>query len=213
MSLSPTTRSEATPNGNAFAHPAKVAPQPIDELNREGQRIQELIERADSLPDAAARALVQECVQALLAFQGRGLARIVELVQGAGPEGEMVFDQLANDPIVRGLLLIHGLHPADLETRLREALKKVRPYMESHGGNVELVSLEGDVARLRLQGACKGCPSSAITMELALRRAIEEACPDLIGLEVEGVATPSGPVEIASDRLRCISEPAKPEPG
>jgi Fe-S cluster biogenesis protein NfuA len=209
MSLSPTTRGEAAPNENAVAHPANIAPQPIDELSREGLRIQELIERAESLPDPAARSLVQECVQALLAFQGRALARIVELVQGAGPDGGMVFDQLANDPIVRGLLLIHGLHPADLETRLREALKKVRPYMESHGGNVELVSLEGDIARLRLQGACKGCPSSAVTMELALRRAIEEACPDLVGLEVEGVATSSGPVESASDRLRCISEPTQ----
>ena len=58
--------------------------------------------------------------------------------------------------------------------------------MASHGGNVELLSLENEVARLRLQGACKTCPSSTITMELALRQAIEEACPDLAGFEVEG---------------------------
>ena len=59
--------------------------------------------------------------------------------------------------------------------------------MESHGGDVELLSLEDDVARLRLQGHCKTCPSSTVTMELAIRCAIEEACPDPTGFEVEGV--------------------------
>jgi len=85
-------------------------------------------------------------------------------------------------------LLIHDLHPADLETRLRNALDEVRPYLQSHGGNVELISLTGQRARLRLQGTCKTCASSAITLELAIRHAIEEACPDLAGFEVEGIA-------------------------
>jgi len=89
---------------------------------------------------------------------------------------------------VRGLLLIHDLHPADLETRLREALDHVRPYLQSHGGNVELISLTSERASLRLQGTCKSCASSAVTLELAIRHAIEEACPDLAGFEVEGVA-------------------------
>ena len=72
------------------------------------------------------------------------------------------------------------------ETPLREALEKVRPYMQSHGGNIELLSLENDVASVRLSGTCKSCPSSAITLELAVRRAVEEACPDLLGFEVVG---------------------------
>jgi Fe-S cluster biogenesis protein NfuA/nitrite reductase/ring-hydroxylating ferredoxin subunit len=84
-------------------------------------------------------------------------------------------------------LLIHDLHPADLETRLREALDHVRPYLQSHGGNVELISLTSERASLRLQGTCKSCASSAVTLELAIRHAIEEACPDLAGFEVDGV--------------------------
>ena len=89
---------------------------------------------------------------------------------------------------MRALLLIHGLHPDSLETRVRAALDKIRPYLQSHGGNVELISLENDVARLRLQGTCKTCPSSLATLELAVRQSVEEACPDLMGFEVEGVA-------------------------
>jgi Fe-S cluster biogenesis protein NfuA/nitrite reductase/ring-hydroxylating ferredoxin subunit len=160
---------------------------PADEPRRKARRIQELVEQIEALPNPAARTLLHECLQATLAFHGQGLTRMLEVVEDSGPGGEKIFERLIHDEVVRGLLLIHGLHPVDLETRLREALTKVRPYMESHGGNVELISLEGDVARLRLQGTCKSCPSSAITMELAVRHAVEEACPDLMGFEVEGM--------------------------
>ena len=95
-------------------------------------------------------------------------------------------EALIQDEGVRGLLLIHGLHPISLQDRLAEALDKVRPYMKSHGGDVELLSLEDDFARLRLRGHCESCPSSTVTLELAVRSAIEEACPDLAGFEVEG---------------------------
>jgi Fe-S cluster biogenesis protein NfuA/nitrite reductase/ring-hydroxylating ferredoxin subunit len=74
-----------------------------------------------------------------------------------------------------------------LETRVIEALEKVRPYMESHGGNVELMSLEDGVARIRLQGSCSDCKASSATLELAIKQALEEAAPDLWGLEVEGL--------------------------
>jgi Fe-S cluster biogenesis protein NfuA/nitrite reductase/ring-hydroxylating ferredoxin subunit len=160
---------------------------PLDELNREGKRIQELIARIAEVPDPSSRQMLEDFLESLLRFYGQGLARILELVEEAGPEGREVHRLMINDGAVRGLLLIHGLHPVPLEARLREALDKIRPYMESHGGNVELLSLEDDVARLRLQGHCKTCPSSAVTMELAIRGAIEEACPDLMGFEVEGV--------------------------
>ena len=159
----------------------------LDELNRVGRRIQELIEKVNEVTDPSSRAILEECLESLLSFYGRGLERILELVEEAGPEGRKVYDSLINDGAVRGLLLIHNLHPISLETRLLEALDKIRPYMESHGGNVELLSLDSDVAKLRLQGHCKSCPSSAVTMELAIRSAIEEACPDLMGFEVEGL--------------------------
>jgi Fe-S cluster biogenesis protein NfuA len=62
--------------------------------------------------------------------------------------------------------------------------------MDSHGGGVELVTLEGGVAHLRLRGSCDGCPASASTMELAIREALDEAAPDLDGIEVEGLVQP-----------------------
>ncbi len=160
------------------------APTAPSNLQQQAKRLQELVERAGQLRDSSARTLVQDCLQAVLGFYGDGLARVLQVVQETGPAGETVRERLLTDPAVAGLLIIHGLHPVDLETRLRGALDKVRPYLERHGGNVELLSLKGEFARLRLQGHCKTCPSSAVTLELAVRKALEEACPDLTGFEV-----------------------------
>ena len=175
---------EPAPSANGHAAP-------IDDMNRHGRRIQELMEEIESLPDTPARTLVNECMTSLLGFYGQGLERMLQIVKRSGIGGKQVYDELIQDRVVSGLLLIHGLHPVDLGTRLRTALEKIRPYMQSHGGTVELLSHEADFARLRLQGACKTCPSSAVTLELAVRHAIEEACPDLAGFEVEGAAAPA----------------------
>jgi Fe-S cluster biogenesis protein NfuA/nitrite reductase/ring-hydroxylating ferredoxin subunit len=134
------------------------------------------------------------------------LARVQELADAlealpssrheAGAAGQAIHEELVADGVVASLLLVHDLYPIDLETRVREALATVRPYMESHGGDVELLGIDDGVARLRLEGHCKGCPASAATLELAIKEAIEEAAPDLAGLEVEGVVParkPPGP--------------------
>ena len=157
------------------------------DINFHGERIQKLVEKIEALPYPAAKELLQECMEAMLAFYGIGLGRILNIVNGAGQNGQKLHQELIHDDVIKGLLLIHDLHPLDLETRLRGALDQVRPYLASHGGNVELISLENDVARLRLQGTCKSCASSSVTLELAIRHAIQQACPDLRHFEVDGV--------------------------
>jgi Fe-S cluster biogenesis protein NfuA/nitrite reductase/ring-hydroxylating ferredoxin subunit len=161
------------------------------------ERVQALSERVDALDDDRARALAQELVGAVMEMYGDGLARIVRVLDGAGDAGMAIRDELAEDGSVASLLLIHDLYPVDLQTRVGEALDTVRPYMESHGGNVELLSLDDGVARLRLQGSCSGCAASQATLELAIKQALDEHAPDLAGLEVEGVAEPpTGGVEL-----------------
>jgi nitrite reductase/ring-hydroxylating ferredoxin subunit len=53
---------------------------------------------------------------------------------------------------------------------------------------VELLGIEGDVARVRMEGSCDGCPSSAMTLKLAIEEAVLKAAPDLEGVEAEGMA-------------------------
>lgn len=169
-------------NGNSSNHAS------TDDLVRAGQRIQELVEKIGALPDPDAREMLEETLGTTLNFYGHGFERLLELLGREGEAGRRVLDAIVRDPGLSGLLLIHGLHPVPLADRLQHALDKVRPYMESHGGDVELVSLENDHAVLHLRGHCETCPSSTVTLELAVRAAIEEACPDLAGFEVEGVA-------------------------
>jgi len=155
---------------------AVTAPNPVE-------RFQELAARLESIDDAEARGTAEDLIGTMLELYGEGLERIVQALDAA-PE---VRDALAQDGIVASLLLIHGLYPVPLAERVEAALVSVRPYMESHGGGVELVGLERGVAHLRLRGSCDGCPASASTMELAIREALDEAAPDLDGIEVEGL--------------------------
>ncbi len=84
--------------------------------------------------------------------------------------------------------MLYGLHPLDIETRVMHALDKVRLYLRSHGGNVEMLGVAEGVVLLKLQGSCNGCDSSAMTLRLAIEEAIYEAAPDLTSLEDESHA-------------------------
>jgi Fe-S cluster biogenesis protein NfuA/nitrite reductase/ring-hydroxylating ferredoxin subunit len=152
------------------------------------ERVQELQDQLDSSGDERTRQIADELIAAIVQMYGAGLEQIVSGLFAAGEAGERIALTLTEDPLVATLLLIHDLHPVPIEDRVQAALESVRPYMESHGGNVELLSLDDGVARIHLRGSCSDCSASSVTLELAIKQALEEAAPDLAGLEVEGVA-------------------------
>jgi Fe-S cluster biogenesis protein NfuA/nitrite reductase/ring-hydroxylating ferredoxin subunit len=166
-------------------------------------RMETLLGEIETLPDRNARSKAAEVVGVLLDLYGEGLARMMEVV-AEGAERERTFDAFAKDELVSHLLLLHGLHPLDLETRVIMALEEVRPYLQSHGGNVELLGVKEGVARLRMQGSCSGCPSSTVTLRLAIEEAIQKTAPDLEGIEAEGVAEEPKPAPtiVAGPTLR-----------
>jgi Fe-S cluster biogenesis protein NfuA len=137
------------------------------------------VDRIETLLDAVeGRPEVTELVQALLELHGEGLARIVARLDGA-------LDELAEDELVAHLLLLHGLHPVPLAARVEGALAEMRPYLDSHGGDVRLLGVEDGVVRLQLQGSCSGCPSSALTLRHGIEEAIYKAAPDVDRIEAE----------------------------
>jgi Fe-S cluster biogenesis protein NfuA/nitrite reductase/ring-hydroxylating ferredoxin subunit len=164
-------------------------------------RMEALLGEIETLSDPNARSKAAEVVGVLLELYGEGLARMMEVV-AEGEERERTFDAFAEDELVSHLLLLHGLHPLDLETRVVRALEEVRPYLLSHGGNVELLGVEEGVARLRMQGSCSGCPSSTVTLKLAIEEAIQKTAPDLERIQAEGVAEEPRPTIIAGPTLR-----------
>jgi Fe-S cluster biogenesis protein NfuA len=111
-----------------------------------------------------------------------------------------------SDELVSHLLLVHGLHPEDVETRVAQALEEVRPYLGSHGGDVELLGVADGIARVRLVGTCDGCPSSTATLRYAIEEAVAKAAPELDGVEAEGVAEPAPQQLLQIGSLVCPPE-------
>ena len=139
--------------------------------------VERLLADLEALGDPAAAERAMAVMQAVLELYGAGLARMVEEIS-ARDDGTLAA-AFADDELVSHLLLLHGLHPVPLEKRVVGALDEVRPYLESHGGNVELVDVEEPVVRLRMQGSCSGCPSSSVTLKLAIEDAIHKAAPEI----------------------------------
>jgi len=179
-------------------------------LRQSVQQIEGLLHSLETIADPHVRTSMQQLVQALLAWHGAGLARIMALVAQAGEPGTALMDRFVHDEVVASVLLLYALHPTDLETRVRQALETVRPAVRAHGGQLELVSITEGVVRLRLQGGRHGGASSAMAFKLALETALAETAPDIAGLEVEGVAahaSPSGFVPLA--QFRGLGPPAR----
>jgi Fe-S cluster biogenesis protein NfuA/nitrite reductase/ring-hydroxylating ferredoxin subunit len=169
----------------------------VTDLRATGERIDALLDASSStghVSPAVARERAEELVRLVTDLYGAGLERMMDLLHETGHLDDAVLASLADDDLVASLLLVHGLHPYDVEQRVAQALDRVRPYLGSHGGDVELleVTAEGTV-RLRLLGSCDGCPSSSVTLKLAVEDAIESAAPEIVGIEVEEPTGSGGP--------------------
>ena len=149
--------------------------------------------RTSALPGVTERA--EELVELLVDLYGTGLQRFVGLLVEE-PDGPDVLRRLASDDLVGSLLMLHDLHPDDTETRVLAALDKVRPYLGSHAGGVTYLGIDEEGAvQLRLEGSCDGCPSSLVTVKMAIEGAINEAAPEIVRVEVEGVTAEKKPAQ------------------
>lgn len=162
-----------------------------DPWREAGQRIQSLLD-AVSYPGAGggvARDRAEQLVREVVDLYGAGLGRIIALSDDDAAR------RYATDDLVASLLLVHGLHPHDVHRRVSDALETVRPYLGSHGGDVELLDVDSSgVVRLRFAGSCKSCPSSAVTLELAVDDAVRAAAPEVTAIEVVSAEPVAGPV-------------------
>ena len=185
-------------------------------LHETGERINTLLE-ASAAGGVVARERAEELVRLVADLYGAGLERVLTILHEGGHLDDDMLAALAGDDLVASLLLVHDLHPYDVQTRVEQALEGVRPYLGSHGGDVELLEVtEGDVVRLRLLGSCDGCASSSVTLKLAVEGAIEAAAPEIVAIEVETpterASVGAGPV-ISIDSLWSRVADAEPTTG
>ena len=155
------------------------------DFERRTAEIEQLVRALETVADPHARAASEALVRAVMDLHGQALERVVEV---AGRHG--VLDAFLRDDLLSSLLLLYEIHPLPTTERVLAALTKVRPYVASHGGGVELVGIDDGVVRLRMGGNCEGCPSSARTVKLAIEEAVLEAAPEITAVVVDETAAP-----------------------
>lgn len=168
------------------------------------QRIETLIQELEGVADPAVRASVEELLQLLLELHGAGLERTLELIWEAGELGQsLIHDHLARDEQVSSLMLLHGLHPLDLETRVRQALAQLRPALLAQGSQVELLGVTAEAGvHLRVieqpkpQAGCHSCASPPANLTGLIQDTIFTAAPEVTVLEIESTAEAQAGVPI-----------------
>ncbi len=161
------------------------------EFQQRVQRIGELVGELENIPDAEARAGAKALIQLVLDLHAAGLERVMEIVAN-GEQGQHTIDNLGGDRLVSSLLVLYGLHPLDLESRVARAVEKVSPQVRKGGGELNLLGAEGGIVRLRLEIIGHACGSTGKTLKTMVEDALYEAAPDMNSLVIEGLEEQAG---------------------
>ena len=156
------------------------------------QRIGELVGELENIEGAETRASAKALVQLLLDLHAVGLERVMEIVAKGDDAGQSTIDELGRDPLVSSLLVLYGLHPLDLESRVAQAVERVVPRVRKGGGELELLSNENGVVRLQLRVTGHSCGSTRNTLETMVEDALYEAAPDVSQLLIVGLEETDG---------------------
>jgi hypothetical protein len=181
------------------------------DFDRRAGVIEGLVRTLESAGDPSVRSTARQLVQALMDLHGAGLQRVMELTDRAGATGASLIERFADDPIVKHLLILHGLHPRTLESRVREAVETVGPSLQAKGAVVDRFDVDDDggaAVWLRVEARTQGHASPPATFETIVSDAIYEAAPDATSLTVH-VPEPIAFVPIGNV-LRRSDEAAAP---
>lgn len=152
------------------------------------RRIEDLVRRMEQLPEGEGRTVAQSLMEAVLELHGAGLERMMDIVWDSGEFGKAAVRKFANDGLVSSLLVLHDLHPDDLETRVQKILSKLESGKAS--GKAELIGSFENNIRVRVIGGCG--------WKDLVESSIREAAPDAVSITVEEAPTPGGFVSLES---------------
>lgn len=161
------------------------------EFQRRLQSIERLLSEIDEAADPNVRAAVRELVQLVMDVHGAGIERMLELIRSADIDERLV-QKVGRDELASNLLVLHGLHPLDLATRIGQALEKAGSRLRHHDGSVELLSVRDGAVRLRLHANGHGCGSNPQALKEIVEGAVYEHAPDVTTLVIEGAEEKQG---------------------
>ena len=163
-----------------------------DEFQQQAKSIEALVTKLENAADPAVRNAGRDLVQALMELHGAGLERLLEIVREVGDPGRTIIDQFSRDELVRSVLLLYGLHPQDLRTRVVQALESTRAFFKSHGGEAELISIDdAGVVTVHFRAKSGSCGSTASSLRSTLEAAIQDTAPDASSIVIKDTSPPS----------------------
>ncbi len=146
--------------------------------------IDQLVRRLEGIPDREARETARSLVEAVLRLHGEGLQKIMDALFESGDAGKTAIRRFAADPLISSLLVLHDLHPDDLETRVRHSLKKLH-------GAAEVIGIFEGTVRVRLTSNSCGLRDS---VETSIRQEVPDA-GEIIIEEFSGLSNNFVPIE------------------
>jgi nitrite reductase/ring-hydroxylating ferredoxin subunit/Fe-S cluster biogenesis protein NfuA len=170
------------------------------------ERVDKAIAAIETLgPEAQAKTKALKA--AIEEFHKAGLIKIVQGLK-ADERGHELLLELMAEPAVYALFAMHGLirSRADLETRVSRVIDMAKPYIESHGGQVELAYIEDNVVYVRMEGACNGCSQTAVTLRNSVEEALRENVPEILKVEVVPNDPSPEPVQLVQIVTRPLDE-------
>ncbi len=163
----------------------------LDTLLKDIQSLDGLVEQWDERQ----RNTVQALTQAHDDLNKEAFSRLIRALK-TDPAALTVLKNAVSDEVVYAVLRYHGIVKASLHERVDLALESVRPYLQSHDGNVELVEIKlPDTVIIRLLGACDGCPASSLTLSEGVEKAIKEHCPEITTIKKAKGGVTAKPVD------------------
>ena len=161
------------------------------EFQQQVQKIGDLVHDLESIADPASRDAAKKLVQLLMDLHGKGLERTLEIIFGSAKSGSDLIDELGEDPLVGSLLVLYGLHPEDLQTRVERKLEQIRAKLHKMGAAATLIALEDANVRVQLNIDGHACGSTKQSARAVVEEALYEAAPDLNSLSVESLDPPA----------------------
>jgi hypothetical protein len=151
-----------------------------EELRRRLRQLEAQIEQVARSVEPGVCDAVREIVQSIMDFHGAGLARIMDIISHAGESGRVIREACGRDSLAGSLLLLYGLHPLDLESRVRLALDGLASLLRSHGCELELLRTSEKAVVLQLMGTAALPPG----LRVALEQALHDVAPEVASIEI-----------------------------
>lgn len=178
------------------------------------EHIADLADGLANHPDAKVSERVLELLDWVDAVHRDGLGRMIEMTRAW--RGEIFLESLARDELVGTMLNAYGLGEgldaeaeAEVKKAVDAAMAEIKPLVESHGGDIEVVSVVDGVVSVRMHGTCNGCASSSATLTYGLEAALKNHWPNFRRLEELDAPAEVNPETVD---LECVTTPASPVP-